>query len=89
MKFTALEHIESNCMQFEKLLLGLALYNKLNGALCNPECPAFQNGSCKSYKMMHRGTITQPVSTETVREQAKRLGISISQVRRNKQDGSL
>ena len=86
-KFSLHEYTQSGCMQFEAPELGFALFNITNGVMCEG-CPAFHNGRCPSFQKMiatHPLT-TQPAAepVETVRQEAARRGLSISEVRRQR-----
>lgn len=83
--FTVQQHKDAGChiadgrgIPFE------TLYSYANGKLCDNGCAYFEGGKCSAYKKLavsgDRPIPPQP--TETVRQQAERLGVSISEVRR-------
>jgi hypothetical protein len=86
--FTVQQHKDARChiadgrgIPFE------TLYSYANGKLCNAGCAYFEGGRCAAYKKLVAAG-DRPISqapTETVRQQAERMGISISEVRRLRQ----
>lgn len=86
--FTLLQYQESGC----NLIFGLSEYdpekiyrNNINP--CNNACRFFDNGNCIAYQKLlaiRPTSATRAIFTNTVREEAKRLGISISEVRRQR-----
>jgi len=91
MTFTQKEFIDADCMQFENMLLGLALYNHVAGQICNG-CPKVNNCSAlRSMQALHRNAgRTHPNyhGGETVREEAVRRSIGIKEVRRQRNAAS-
>ena len=91
-EYTKLQYIEAGCMQFDIVLLGMALHNQTNGKLC-PECP--KNQSCTAQRKLQ--SIGRPLNTalpeqnggETVRQEAARRNISIKEVRRQRRAAQL
>jgi hypothetical protein len=94
-QFSLLAYKAAGCMQFEAqqaLVEGLWYYT--HGCMCNG-CPA-NNGKCSAQLTLranHILGVAEPkkklVYTETVREEAQRLGISISEVRRRRASAAL
>ena len=55
------------------------------GKVCIYGCTLFDNGNCAAYKFLMSGqpfSTINPVSTETVRDEAARLNLSISTIRK-------
>lgn len=61
-----------------------AVHGLTGGRLCDTGCVAFRGGKCSAYMRLTRNLPAQPISTETVKQEAARLGISISEVRRRR-----
>lgn len=88
-RFELHEYIDAGCPQL-KDAIGVVLHNSTNGKICDG-CPEYNNGQCEAYKkMISRQAGFTPVEKfvagETVRQEAKRRGISIKQVRRERRD---
>lgn len=85
------EYMAAGCMQVERgtgFAVGVGLWGFTGGRMCDG-CPKFQGGKCPSYKELTSGrkqTAQPNAPTETVRQEAERLGISISEVRRRRRD---
>lgn len=83
------EYARVGCMQIEPgpgFYLGVSLYGFTAGRMC-PGCPKFSNGKGGCYRKLtsagnQKVTTTAPV--ETVRQEATRRGLSISEVRRQR-----
>ncbi len=93
-RFELAEYIAAGCFQVERgpgFTVGVGLHGLTNGRMCDG-CPKFKEGRCPSYKELIRGLAQKKrdmfTPTETVREKASRLGISISEVRRQRRNGS-
>jgi len=94
------EYSEVGCMQLEKvaLLLGHALWSVTGGRMCDTGCPAYKDGQAACFKKLTANEQSDPVPVrigtkldmavqdETVRQEAKRRGVSIKQVRRERRD---
>ncbi len=81
-RFEVAEYMAAGCFQVERgpgFAVGVGLHGFTDGRMCDG-CPEFKEGRCPSYKELTRGL----APTETVREEAARLGISISEVRRRR-----
>ena len=67
-----------------------AVHGLSNGKVCDTGCHAFNNGKCSAYRNLSGSkTIQEHLKTtmiETVREEATRRNISISEVRRQRRD---
>ena len=93
-RFEIAEYMAAGCFQVERgpgFAVGVGLHGFTDGRMCDG-CPKFQHGKCDSYKELTRGLAQKkrdmPEPTETVREEAARLGISISEVRRRRNGNS-
>ena len=86
-RFEIVEYMAAGCFQMERVAVGVGLHGVTDGRMCDG-CPKFKDGRCPSYKELTRGLAQKKreilVPTETVREEAARLGISISEVRRRR-----
>lgn len=89
-RFEIVEYMEAGCFQVEGgpgFLVGVGLHGLTDGRMCEG-CPQFRKGRCPSYKELTRCRAQKKrellAPTETVREEAARLGISISEVRRRR-----
>ena len=84
--FSLLQYQEAGC----NLIFGLSEYDpekiyKNNINPCNSNCRFFDNGNCIAYQNLQAIrplSATKVVCTNTVREEAKRLGLSLSEVRK-------
>ena len=65
--------------------LFIAIHHATNGDPCTTGCAWFDNGKCPAYKALTKPPVV-PSSPqgETVRAAAQRLGVSISEVRRQR-----
>lgn len=86
------EYVEAGCFQVlgTYATLGDALWLYTKGIMC-PGCPA--DGECEAQKILRRrnasaSKFVEPVVSETVRQEATRRGISISEVRRQRNAGA-
>jgi len=89
-RFEIVEYMVAGCFQVERgpgFAVGVGLHVFTDGRMCDG-CPKFKEGRCPSYKELTRGLAQKKrdmlAPTETVREEAARLGISISEVRRRR-----
>jgi hypothetical protein len=88
-RFELHEYMEAGCMQVEEgpcLVFGIGLHGFTDGRMCDG-CPEFRGGKCSAYKKLTRRLAQKTLDTapvETVSEQAARLGVSISEVRRRR-----
>ena len=93
-RFEIAEYMAAGCFQVERgpgFAVGVGLHGFTDGRMCDG-CPKFKEGRCPSYKELTRGLAQRKrdalAPTETVREEAARLGISISEVRRRRNGNS-
>lgn len=79
-RFEIAEYRTAGCKQLERgnIMGGLVIHNLTDGRMCNG-CCYFREGFCPAYRKL-----TAPV--ETVKEEATRLGISLSEVRRRRRE---
>lgn len=103
-KFTIEEYADSGCFQFENFGIGLGLYSLTDGHICNG-CPKYEGGRCSSFKTMMNDRSEESTAQvgsifpdslpnkskpyETVRQEAERLGVSISEVRRRRNSAKI
>jgi len=83
--FTVQKHRDANCYLADgKGIPFETLYSYANGKLCGTGCAFYSGGRCAAYKKLIAAgdRPIQPTPTETVRQQAERMGISLSEVRR-------
>ena len=80
--FTIEQYRDSGCFQFEKPELAHGLHQYTHGRMCNG-CPKYEGGKCESLRKMLRPAVGQPAG-ETVRQEATRRGLSISEIRRQR-----
>jgi len=59
------------------------------GKLCDTGCAAFRNGNCAAYRRMIGGLPAQIVHSETVKQEAARLGVSLSEIRRRRNSSAI
>lgn len=86
-RFELQAYLEARCWQLDResgrFTVGLALHGHTNGNMCDG-CPKFDKGNCESYKILSLAKTLTSVTTETVKQEAARLGISIGEVRRRR-----
>lgn len=86
--FSIQEYVDANCTQFDddrNFIITVGLHSFTKGRMCDG-CPKMQF-NCASYKKLlalDKQSIPKPQPTETVREEAARRNISISEVRRQR-----
>jgi hypothetical protein len=80
------EHVLAGCQLAEPLPIFVGIYSLSNGYPCKG-CSYLEFEDCAAYhKLYPKGAPPEPATQqgETVREQAARLGVSISEVRRQR-----
>lgn len=78
---------DAGCELAKPIGLFLGVFAATNGDPCTTGCAYYKGGNCPAYRAMKdapQKKVAQQEPTETVRETAKRLGISISEVRRRR-----
>lgn len=86
--FTIEQYADTNCMQLEDILMGMALHSITGGFMCI-DCP---KQSCEDFNILRKAAIKNANCCsvpETVREEAKRTGLGIKAVRRLRRDNEL
>ena len=79
--YSVAEYILAGCKEMDSPSM-LAVHGLTQGKVCDG-CHAFNDGKCLAYKKLT--SFKTPISMtlqETVKQEAKRRGVSISQVRR-------
>ncbi len=82
--YTIQEYIDAGCNEI-KVTSMQAVWIITGGMVCDTGCHAFANGKCDAYKKLTiapKPVIRKPM--ETVRQEAVRRGLSISEVRRQR-----
>lgn len=86
--YTMQQYLDAGCNQLGiRDLVASALYNATGGKVCDTGCPYFKEGNCEAYKNLTRRVTAKPAPTETVKQEAARLGVSINEVRRRRNAG--
>ena len=78
---------EAGCELTRPVQIFVGLYSATNGDPCTTGCAYYKGGNCKAFLAMKdapQKKAAQQAPTETVREAAARLGVSISEVRRRR-----
>lgn len=60
------------------------VYTATRGRVCDTGCAWYADGRCAAYRAITAVTKPEPVFAETVRAEAARKGVSISEVRRQR-----
>lgn len=86
--FDAMQYLAAKCnFAHESPRPFLAVHGITQGRVCDTGCAEFQGGKCAAYRALTASATPagpSPEPTETVREEAARRGVSISQVRRER-----
>lgn len=77
------KYIDSGCPEI-KDDMGKHLWAHTRGKICDTGCVRFNDGSCKAYRNLVFKHKKQTIGIETVRQEAKRRNISITQVRKQR-----
>lgn len=80
------EYKRAGCEQMTGIMI--AVHTETGGRVCDTGCSTFEDGSCPAYKkLIHKLQSTSKVAidVETVRQESVRKGISISEVRKQRQ----
>jgi len=77
------DYKKAGCKEFENPSM-IAVHAIVGGKVCDTGCYAYHSGRCGAYKNLVNDRVVPETPTETVREEAKRRGISISEVRRQR-----
>lgn len=62
----------------------IAVHQATAGRVCDTGCAWYDNGKCASYRGLTHVAKVVAVPSETVRDEAARRGLSISEVRRQR-----
>lgn len=84
-RYEILDYIKAGCEELKhKAMVGV--FGITDGKICDTGCHAYNNGNCKAYKNLINDRTDRKMiePTETVRNEAKRRSISISEVRRQR-----
>jgi hypothetical protein len=85
--YTISEYISAGCNEMNIPSM-LAVHGITNGKVCDTGCSRFNGGNCPAYKDLVKSKLVvgPPHNSqyETVRQEASRRGISISQVRKER-----
>jgi len=81
--YTIDEYLRAGCTEIMVSAIMLN-YSSLDGKVCDTGCWKFHNGKCGAYQRLIYNLKKPEVPYETVRDEAKRRDISISQVRRER-----
>ena len=84
-----MEYLDAGCELATPFILFVMIHQKTRGDPCTTGCAYYENGKCAAYRKLFMPAQTKPNTStqqhgETVRETAQRLGISISEVRRQR-----
>lgn len=79
------DYVAAGCPEMEYPSM-VSLVGFTGGKVCDIGCHAFNNGSCKAYRKLITPLAQQAEPVETVREKAKRLGVSIKEVRKQRRE---
>ena len=79
------EYQQAGCPEIDSPVM-LGVWALTNGKMCDTGCHAFNKGNCKFYKKLTATTTAsnQIQHSETVRQEAARRGLSISEIRRQR-----
>ena len=80
------EFLDAGCELAHPLIIFIAVYGATGGDPCTTGCLYYRGGACPAYRKLFRPILAQmgTPETETVAQQAARLGISKSEIRRRR-----
>ena len=84
-------YVDAGCIFYENSRPAFAfVWIQTTGQVCTTGCAWFDGGKCPAYRKMTipAKAAAQQEPQETVRDTAKRLGISISEVRRRRRQAA-
>jgi hypothetical protein len=85
--YLATQYLEAGCnFAQESPMPFVGVHGVTGGRVCDTGCAEFSGGKCPAYRAL-TATATAPVhavAVETVREEAARRGLSISEIRRQR-----
>lgn len=86
--YNAMQYIDAGCTFAAKTPIPfLGVHGVTDGKVCDTGCAAFAGGMCPAYRKLSVPQAPKSLKTkqgETVREEATRRGLSISEVRRQR-----
>lgn len=89
--YTIKDYITAQCHHFMEAPLTMgAVHGLTGGQICDTGCIDFNHGRCEAYRRLtdwRNDRVKPPTPPETVRAEARRRGVSIKQVRRERRDG--
>lgn len=77
------DYRKAGCKEFKNKSM-IAVHALVGGKVCDTGCYAYNSGRCSAYKNLVNTRVVAELPSETVRAEAKRRGISISEVRRQR-----
>lgn len=83
--YSITDYVNAGCEEMNAPAM-VAMVTIANGKVCDTGCYAFSSGNCKAYKRLITENKTPSSPPETVKEEAKRRGVSINEVRRQRRD---
>lgn len=91
MTFSVLQYVDANCELANSIYMFVAVHTFTKGDPCTTGCAYYKGGQCKAYLALNKGgtTVKAPVVPEygeTVKQEAARLGVSISEIRRRRRE---
>ena len=91
MSFSVFQYADAGCELADPIHMFVAVHMATNENPCNTGCAYYKGGQCKAYLALNRKepTVKAPVVPEygeTVKQEAARLGVSISEVRRRRRE---
>lgn len=88
--YTIGDYISVGCKEMDSIIR--AVHEATNGRVCDTGCAVFNDGTCCAYKKLILIGSTGKIpfkQQETVKQQAIRMGISISEVRRRRRHAKI
>ena len=83
---TISDFIDAECELSSPLGIFVGVYELTRGDPCTTGCAYYRGGACPAYRKLFRPILAQmdKPETETVAQQAERLGVSKSEIRRRR-----
>lgn len=81
------EYIEAGCEEMDGIMM--AVHKATTGKVCDSGCAVFNEGTCHAYRkliLLDRLGKSPVKQQETVKQEATKRGISISEVRRQRRN---
>ena len=91
MSFTVFQYVAANCELANRIDMFVTVHTLTGGNPCTTGCAYYSGGKCRAHLVLNRKepTVKAPVVpeySETVKQEADRLGVSISEVRRRRRE---